>query len=70
MVVFSNCRFRRLDKGKDNPDARGKILQLKDELFDGAKYKDNMNGFKIYEKVLGEISDSSILRHTLLANRS
>jgi len=44
-----------LAKLRDNPDARGKILQLKNELFDGVKYKDNMNGFKIYEKVLGEI---------------
>ena len=44
-----------LSKLKDNPDARGKILQLKNKLFDGVSYKDNMNGFKIYERVLGKI---------------
>ncbi len=44
-----------LVKLRENPNARGKILLLKDKLFDGTKYKDNMNGFKIYESVLGEI---------------
>lgn len=44
-----------LEKLADNPGAKGEILKLKDELFDGVKYKNNMNGFKIYEKVLGEI---------------
>lgn len=44
-----------LDKLTINKDARRKILELKQKYFDGEKYSDDMNGIKIYEKVL-EIS--------------
>lgn len=43
------------DKLAQKPEARGQILKLKEDLYDGVAYKDNMNGFKIYEKVLGKI---------------
>ncbi len=35
--------------------AKLEILRLKDKYFDGIKYKDEMNGYKIYKKVLGNI---------------
>ncbi|MBI2309605.1 hypothetical protein HYU89_01785 [Candidatus Collierbacteria bacterium] len=38
-----------------NKAARGKILKLKNSFFNGEKYIDDMNGFKIYEEVLGKI---------------
>lgn len=44
-----------LEKLRNDSYARGEILKLKDKLFDGTKYKENMNGFKIYEKVLGKV---------------
>ena len=43
------------DKLAQKPEARGQILKLKEELYDGVTYKGSMNGFKIYEKVLGNI---------------
>lgn len=42
-----------LDKLVTNKDARAKILELKQKYFDGEKYSEDMNGIKIYEKVLG-----------------
>lgn len=42
-------------KLEKNSEARSKILQLKDGYFDGEKYRDGMNGFKIYESVLGKL---------------
>lgn len=44
-----------LVKLESNKEAREKILKLKEELFYGEKYKNDMNGFKIYEQVLGKI---------------
>lgn len=38
-----------------NSAARLEILQLKEKLFDGEKYHEDMNGFKIYERILGKI---------------
>lgn len=46
---------RIIEKLQNNPNARQQILQLKDKYFDGVKYRDNMNGTKIYEQVLGEV---------------
>lgn len=36
------------------PEARQQILQQKYKYFDGVKYRDGMNGMKIYEAVLGK----------------
>jgi hypothetical protein len=44
-----------MDKLSQKPEARGQILKLKEDLYDGVTYKNSMNGFKIYEKVLGKI---------------
>lgn len=44
-----------MKKLKQNPGARKDILELKYKLYDGEKYKQGMNGFKIYEKILGKI---------------
>ncbi len=43
------------EKLKEKPEARQQILQLKDKYFDGIKYRDGMNGIKIYEQVLGKV---------------
>lgn len=40
---------------RQNPEYKKKILMLKEELYDGIKYINGMNGFKIYEQVLGEL---------------
>ena len=42
---------------QQNPEARKQILKMKQNLYNGGTYKDNMNGFKIYEQVLGKIED-------------
>lgn len=42
-------------KLKENSEARGKILQLKDQYFIEGKYTNEMNGYKIYEEILGKI---------------
>jgi hypothetical protein len=44
-----------INKLKNNPNARLQILQLKDKYYDGVKYRNGMNGIKIYEQVLGKI---------------
>lgn len=43
-----------LDKLRKDNEARIKILELKDKLFNGTTYKNNMNGLKIYEEILGK----------------
>jgi len=42
-------------KLKENPSATQKILELKHKLYNGVTYREGMNGFKIYEKILGKI---------------
>jgi hypothetical protein len=44
-----------LTKLSDIKNAREKILELKHKFYNGEKYSNDMNGFKIYEQVLGEI---------------
>ena len=44
-----------LIKLQQNPEAREQILKIKQNLYDGNTYRNNMNGFKIYEQVLGKI---------------
>lgn len=44
-----------MTKLQANPTAREKILELKNKYSDGHIYRDNMNGFKIYQQILGEI---------------
>lgn len=46
---------RIIERLQNNPNARQQILQLKDKYFDGVKYRDDMNGNKIYEQVLGKV---------------
>ena len=43
------------EKLKINPEARQQILQLKEKYYDGVKYRDGLNGRKIYEQVLGPL---------------
>lgn len=38
-----------------NITVRLEILRLKENLFDGEKYRNGMDGFKIYESVLGQL---------------
>ncbi|OGV97120.1 hypothetical protein A2W24_00225 [Microgenomates group bacterium RBG_16_45_19] len=38
-----------------DPSTRLKILTRKQTLFDGVKYRNNLNGFKICEEILGKI---------------
>ena len=40
---------------EQHPEAKLKILTLKKKYYNGDTYKKGMNGFKIYEKVLGKI---------------
>jgi hypothetical protein len=42
-------------KIKETPNARKKILEMKQKFCNGKTYNQNMNGFKIYKKVLGEL---------------
>jgi len=45
-----------LKKLEEQPEAREKILQLKQQHSDGFVYTDGYYGFKIYEQVLGKIT--------------
>lgn len=46
---------RIIQKLKETPSARRQILQLKEKYFDGEKYRNGIDGMKIYEQVLGKV---------------
>lgn len=52
-AIIDTSKFK--EQLLQKPELREQILKLKSDLYNGDTYVNNMNGFKIYEQVLGKI---------------